>query len=148
MKNQKGQSLFEVVVALAISTMVIIALVALAASSIRNANFSKNKTIASRYAQEATEWLRAQRDADPTAFALKTGTFCMQTLSFDVAGSCNADMMISDLFNREVTLTSSIVSVGGVDKNIITADVAVTWKDVQGDHEVKSTTEFSDWRQR
>ena len=67
-----GQSLFEVVVALAISTLVIIAVVSLAALSIRNTDFSKNKTLASKYAQDATEWLRGQRDADFDAFASNT----------------------------------------------------------------------------
>ena len=61
---QKGQSLFEAVVALAISALIIVAVVALVASSIRNASFSRNVTLASRYAQQATEWLRGQRDAN------------------------------------------------------------------------------------
>jgi len=46
----KGQSLFEVVVALAISALIIITLVSVVGNSIKNATFSKNKTLAANYA--------------------------------------------------------------------------------------------------
>lgn len=152
MKNQKGQSLFEVVVALAISTVIIVALVSLASVSIRNAAFSRNKTISSRFVQETTEWLRSQRDDDPTAFiANAQGTWCMPSLVWDTSlhRSCSIDEVIPQTqFTREITFTTNTVFVGGVDKTLINAEVLVFWEDSQGVHEVKSSTDFSDWRQR
>lgn len=147
----RGQSLFEVVVALAISTVIITALVALATSSIRNATFSKNKTIASRYAQEATEWLRSERDKDPQAFQTKalTAAWCMQALSWDMSGHCNAgDEIFQTSFKREVAFTIDQVLVGSSNKTLIRTDVSVIWADAQGSHEVRNSTDFSDWRQR
>lgn len=149
MRNNSGQSLFEVVVALAISTLVVIAIVSLATNSIKNASFSKNKTVASRYAQEATEWLRGQRDADPAAFAAKSpGIWCMQSLTLSVSGACPAGSLIDNIFKREVTLSNNTVIVGGVNKTLIVADVVVSWEGPNTLHTIKNSTEFADWRQR
>ena len=71
MKSQSGQSLFELVVAIAISALIIVAMVSLAVNSIQNSNFAKNKALASSYAQEAMEWLRGQRDSGVDAFISK-----------------------------------------------------------------------------
>jgi len=46
MKSQSGQSLFELVVAIAISALIIVAMVSLAVNSIQNSNFAKNKALA------------------------------------------------------------------------------------------------------
>ena len=143
----KGQSLFEVVVALAISALIIIALVSLVSNSIRNANFSKNKTLAGVYVQEATEWLRGQRDNDIDTFSTNvlTSQWCLQDLSWGIPGSCEDDATIAGTpFIREVNFT--ITSVSG--KTMIETNIVVSWTDSQGLHNVSSTTNFSDWRQR
>lgn len=143
----RGQSLFEVVVALAISAIIIVSLVALVSSAIRNATFSKNKTLAARYAQEATEWLRGQRDSDPALFFERaaSGTYCMASLSWD--GGCGESDKISDTsFERKITFEEPPDST--VEKKVLQADIVVTWSDSQGDHEVRSVTDFTDWRQR
>ncbi len=145
--NQSGQSLFEVLVALAISTIIVISLISLVSNSIRNTTFSRNKTLAARYAQEATEWLRGQRDEDMETFKTNTLTiiWCLSDLAWNTPGSCADDNTIEDTnFIREVTFNSSLL--GG--KSIIQADVLVTWDDSQGVHEVRSSTNFSDWRER
>lgn len=146
-----GQSLFEVVVALAVSTVIITALVALASNSIRNATFSKNNTVASRYAQEATEWLRSQRDNDPTVFLSNAqGVWCMQTLSWENPQRlCDAGEEISQTpFVRNISFSTGTFVVNGENKTLITANVSVSWNDAQGAHEVRNSTDFSDWRQR
>lgn len=145
---QSGQSLFEVVVALAISTLVIIAVVSLAALSIRNTNYSKDKVSASKYAQEATEWLRNQRDADFETFQTNalTSTWCLRNLGFTQAGICDSSSKISETnFYREVTFTNDLTPTG---ETLIEAQVRVYWQDSQGSHEVINSTEFTDWRQR
>lgn len=128
--KEKGQSLFEVIIALAISAIVITALVSLVSNSIQNAAFARNKTLAANYAQEATECLRSQRDSSFDSFLA------------NAAGICSPGAIT--LFTRNIILTSSISS----GKTIIEADVSVSWTDSKGDHEVKSVTNFSDWRQR
>lgn len=144
MKQDSGQSLFEVVLALAITTIIIVAIVALAASAVRNSVFARNKTQASRYSQEAAEWLRGERDNDFDAFATRavTPTWCLPSLSWASAkvGSCTSTDVISGTpFKREVVFT--VPSATNVD-----AEVKVYWDDAQGRHEVKSVTTFTDWR--
>ncbi len=152
MRNQKGQSLFEVVMALAIATIIIVAMVALAASAIRNTNYSKNKTLATRYSQEATEWLRGERDANFDTFFTRAAIplYCLKSLSWSQAtiGVCTAGGEIpGTLFKREVGFGRSTVDVGGVPKNVVEAEIKVYWQDAQGIHEVKSVTDFTDWRE-
>ena len=153
-KSTRGQSLFEVVIALAISTIIIVSLVSLVSNSIRNSTFSKNKTLASRYAQEATEWLRGQRDQDPVIFKTNAQTtiWCLKNLDWSMSGSCpegSGSNIAGTEFRREVSFNSrNAVSAGGAQKTIIDVDVVVKWRDSQGDHEVRSATSFSDWRER
>jgi len=148
-KLVRGQSLFELVLAIAISALIIVAIVSLATLSIRNSSFSKNKALAATYAQEATEWLRGQRDSDIDAFILHATTpSCLQDLGWthpavNPASDCT-DRISGTTFNRWVTFDETVQ--GG--KTIVEADVVVSWMDSQGVHEVKNATNFSDWRQR
>lgn len=146
MRTESGQSLFEIILALAITTLIVVALVALTATSIRNTTFSKNKTLASRYSQEATEWLRGQRDAHFPTFKDKalTSLYCMPSLSWAIIGACGSGQEIANtLFRREISFSSSLVN----GKTLIQASVRVYWSDAQGLHEVRSVTNFSDWRE-
>lgn len=144
---QSGQSLFEVVVALAITALIIVSLVSLASNSVRNSTYSKNNALAATYAQELTEWFRSQRDADIATFTTNTlsPTWCFPTLSWNYLGACNGGNPIpTTQFFREATFTTSLVN----GKTLIQADVTVSWDDSQGTHKVKSSTNYSDWRQR
>lgn len=150
MKSESGQSLFELVVAIAISALIIVALASLATNSIRNSNFSNNKARAATYAQQATEWLRGQRDSDADKFFNTYAivpAYCLQDLGGSVwsravndpATECTVKVG-GTIFNRWVTFSG--------DWPVKEADVVVTWTDSQGIHEVKNATNFSDWRQR
>ena len=148
MKTESGQSLFEIMLALAITTLIIVAIVALTATSIRNTTFSKNKTLASRYSQEATEWLRGERDADFDAFETRTLTplYFFPSLSWAAAsiGACTSGQEILNTpFRREISFSSSVIN----GKTLIQAYVRVYWNEAQGLHEVRSVTNFSDWRE-
>lgn len=148
MKSQKGQSLFEVVLALGVITAITVGIVSLAVGSIRNAAFSKSKTLAGRYVQEATEWLRSERDTDFSAFETYTLTsiWCLTGLNWNKVGACgDMDNIVGTSLFRDVSFSTPDSSPG---KTIIQADIRVYWTDAQGDHEVSSITSFSDWRQR
>lgn len=144
-----GQSLFELVVAIAISALIIVVLVSLVASSIRNATFSKNNAQASSYAQAATEWLRSERDNDANTFfstkAITGTTYCLDSLSWNTSGQCVGNEFIPGTpFIREV----SFPGCSSCSNSLVEADVKVSWADSQGVHEVISATSFADWRQR
>lgn len=147
---QRGQSLFEVVLALGVIAAITVGIVSLTVSSIRNAAFSKNKTLAGRYAQEAIEWLRSERDKNFTVFKTRVQTpplkWCLTgpDLNWNKHSACGVSDYISGsppLF-REVTFSGSTIS----GSTIIRASVRVYWTDAQGAHEVTSTTLFSDWK--
>lgn len=152
-----GQSLFEVVVALAISALIIGAIVSLTTNSIRNSTFSKNQSLAATYAQQATEWLRGQRDADITIFEAKASlpeaidpktnlvTWCFKDLSWSQPNVCSdTDTILGTPFIRQVTFNIDNSS----PKTLIAVDIKVSWSDSQGTHNITSATSFTDWRQR
>lgn len=153
MKNlEKGQSLFELVVAIAVSALIIVAVVSLTTNAIRSANFSKNNAIANSLAQDAVEWLRTQRDSDPTTFFTNSDTqfWCFMNLDWNSPGGCSSDALIANLFIREAQFTPDVS--GG--KSVVHVTVTVYWSDTgatsgtQGTHEVINTTDFADLRQR
>lgn len=139
----KGQSLFEVVTALGVVTIIIVALVALASNSIHNSNFSKDKALATRYAQEAVEWLRKERDNNWDTFSIKavTPTWCLPSLSWTAAlvGDCDGDYISNTRFEREISFTVT-------DAKTIEVQVVVFWQDSKGTHQVISATTLTDWR--
>lgn len=149
-KNQissLGQSLFEVILTVAIITLIITGVVSLAVNSLQNAVYSRNKTRSSRYVQEAVEWLRRERDTDFTLFKSRSETpvWCLNSLSWNNLGTCGADEKISGTpFKRELNFITSLKS----GKIIIEASVVVSWEDSRGLHEVKSITYFTDWREK
>jgi len=142
--GKEGQSLFEVVLALGLATLIIVAIVSLATSSIRNTSFSRDKTIATRHAQEATEWLRGQRDEDWDIFSTNV-VFCptpphVQCFDELIWGDCGSSTeLIDNRFTREFSFPS-------VAADSISAEIKVSWSDSQGLHEVRSSTILTDWR--
>jgi len=145
----KGQSLFEVVVALAIITLILVAIVALGTLSIRNISFSRNQTLATRLAQTTVEWLRGERDEDWSVFrdrAAQAPTpslpWCLTSLEWPTTPRrCGASEDVAGtIFSREVYFP------GSLDVNAIHAEVVISWVDAQGFHEAKSSTFFTNWR--
>lgn len=145
-KYNKGQSLFEVVLALGLSTLIIVALVSLASNSIKNAAYSRNKTYATRYTQEATEWLRGERDGDWDVFREniyfcegQSFVQCLDTLTWRNCGICGDAEFIDTTFKREISF-SEIVA------DSVTVEITTYWTDSQGIHEMRSNTILTDWR--
>lgn len=145
--NIKGQSLFEVVLALFVITMIIVGVVVVSTNSISNSLFSRNKTLAARYAQEGIEWLRLEKERDFSELSViaNNQTYCLDNLNFNNLGSCNGSEFIIDTeFEREVSFTKLSEN----SKTIIEATVITSWTDSKGYHESRSSTSFTDIRQR
>lgn len=128
MKKDDGQSLIEMVVAIAVVILVVLALVVATTVSIRNAAFSRNQSLATKYAQEWIEKARELRDSQPEN-------------SFFVDGSCNASSTVG-IFTRTRTCN---LTVDG-DKKTMTVVVTVSWTDAQGTHKSELTTRLTDWK--
>lgn len=144
---KKGQSLFEVVLALGVVTLITVGIIILATDSIKNSSFSKNKTLASRFTQEAIEWVRNERDKNFSSFINRAiiPKYCFDTLSWSNVGPCSGSEQIPDtILTREVDLSTYTVS----GKSIIEVLVVVSWNDSKGYHETRSSTNFSDIREK
>ena len=145
-KTLSGQSLFEVVLALAISTIILVAVVSLVTVAVRNSSFSKNKTLAGRHAQEVQEWLRGERDGDWDVFyghATDSSLWCMIAPSWDNIGQCPATGYIDrTIFKRETTFRLP----DPLDPTNVESRVRVFWQQSGRAHEIESITNFTDWR--
>lgn len=79
MFSEKGQTLLELMVVVTISTIIIGALVFTTISSLRNTQFSKNQSQATKLAQEAIEKVRTTRDRNLPI----TGNFVIGSTTID-----------------------------------------------------------------
>ena len=152
---QKGQSLFEVLFAFTVMTLIVVAIVGLATVTIRNSSYSKNKTVATSYAQQTIEWLRGEKDKSWSNFFDKADspatTWCLVSLPDSVApsyswgtpGSCDVDELVDELFIREVDMERGTTAGGDP---FVEVTVSVSWTDSQGLHEVRLVTDFSNWQ--
>lgn len=127
MKKEKGQSLIEVLVALAVAIVVVLALVRVTTTSVRNAAFARNQALATKYAQETIEKIRAYRDeTDWTTFI----------------NNCESPPGLSNLpppFSRTITCSGSEDD----KRNIL---VEVSWVDAHGTHKSELKTRLTNWR--
>lgn len=154
MKTQKGQSLFELVLAIGVSAVIIVVLVSLVNNAVQAATFARNQTLAARYAESGTEWLRGQRDTNVATFLTNVSTapiyWCFEDpvlsdTSWSQHSACTStDVITGTPFTRQADFTVS--SPGG--KTLVVANMVVSWTDSKGTHKITNSTQFSDWRQR
>lgn len=136
-----GQTLFELVIAIGVVVLVLAGIVHVVTTSIKNSTFAKNQSEATRYAKEAQEWLRQERDKNWNTFSGKIGTWCLDTLSWPGASlACSQSQLIpGTIFKRQGVITT-------VDSNTVGARVEVLWNDPSGPHKVSIDTRLSNWR--
>lgn len=127
--NEKGQALIEIMVALAVMVIVILALVQVTTISIRNATFAKNRALATKYTQEWIEEARKSRDEDLDNFFV-----------IDFCDSWDNDPNGKEIFDRDRDCT---LDVGG---EIMTVEVTVSWTDAVGPHESRLETHLTNWK--
>jgi Tfp pilus assembly protein PilV len=143
-KYEKGQSLFEIVLALGLITLILTAVVALASLSIKNSSFSHLQTIATRYSESAMESLREEKEKDWTSFynnALSSPNWCFNGSSWGDAtpGACpDSDFITDTNFMREVSFTI-------IEPREVEVMINVNWQDSSGYHEVSTTSDLTDY---
>jgi type II secretory pathway pseudopilin PulG len=128
LSSQKGQTLIEMMIALSIVVLVLLALITLITVSLRNASFSKNHSLATQYAQEALEEVRALRDQEGWE-------------DFEDACDENFSSLLTPLpsmFNRTIDCEGSV--------NSKTVTATVSWTDGTGTHNSVLTTHFTQWK--
>lgn len=89
--SQNGQSLIEMVIVIAVGVLVASALVFATIASLRNSQFAKNQSIATKLAQDGIETIRGIRDRDGEC-----------RYSYDVGGQVQFTEKFSELYNLEL----------------------------------------------
>lgn len=118
-RNEGGFSIIEVLIFTLLSSMVLIALSYATLVAVRTSQSSQNKTLSTRFVQQAQEWLKGQKEVDWSVFVstLEVGTYCLNTIPDDIAeivtllNPCaTTDFTLSNRFKRELVITSKNVS--------------------------------------
>lgn len=142
-KYQKGQTLLEGVVALAVSAIIITSITVVVVRALANAQYSKTQNQATQYAQQGMEIVRNIRETDWATFDnLRNNTYCMAesctTLSTAVGNACGPSSAVAGrcttqnvgLFIRQVDIdrtSGDCSSGGGVNQTKVI--VSVKWSD-------------------
>ncbi len=124
--HKNGQSLIEVVVTMAIAVLIITGLVFTAGEAIKNAQFSKSQALATKYAEEGLEKIRAFRDQSTwDNFKTSCSTYNPGTVPLPFTRTVNC-LDEGDAEKRKVTIT-------------------VSWSDSSGSHQSQLTSYLTNW---
>jgi|SRR3989344_4177154 len=159
MSKQSGQTLLEVVVALAIGIVVVTGFVSLAVVSVRNSQFSTNKASATNLAEEGIEAMITIRDlntdgaisgATSSNWQGLVGTTLGGPCPSDPAQACpNNDFRLSDCSFGNIpqhcimrtstpetinTIFSRKIQITDSGTNVKNITVVVWWTDTSGQH--------------
>jgi len=132
MSKASGQSLVEMIVAIAVMMVVVVSLISVATTSLRNASFSRDQALATKYAQDAIENVRSQRNQNPwDSFA----TECI---------NINCGTILSGIsYPSPFTLTCGC---NCPDPDMCEVTVNVSWADTKGTHKSELTTRLTNWK--
>jgi len=138
-QKRTGQSLVEVVVTVAIASLVVVALVFGAAIGVRNVQFSRNQSRAMELNRQASEWLRGERRVSWSGLwqrgAAGGRIYCFSGLNFTKARSCTG--ATGDLIDNKFT-RQGVLKQANSDKLEIT--ITTSWQDPSGLHKETITT--------
>lgn len=111
-RYDSGQTLIEIILALGVAVAVITGITFAITSSLKNATFTKNQNLASLYAQEGLEIVRAIRDRSWAAFTSLPGgpNFCLPQGSSVLVNrggpDCDGEGNVG-IFIREIRLNNN-----------------------------------------
>jgi Tfp pilus assembly protein PilV len=125
-RKNLGQSIIEVIVALALIAVVVLGLVKVTITSINNAGFARDQRAATKYAQEGIENARKSKEETPVTFWVKSVLQTTETLG---------------KFRRETTYTPN----NAQNPNSMTILVEVSWNDSKGKHQSRLKTNLAKW---
>jgi Tfp pilus assembly protein PilV len=131
--KKKGQSLLEVIFALAIILLVVLALVQIVTGAIRSSDFAQKSSQATAYAQRAMEEIRSYRDKNTWVVFSSACT------------SRNFGLTSPDPATTGFTLAVvSCADEGSVNQKKVV--LKVEWTDSTTTHKSELTSFFSNWK--
>lgn len=126
--NEKGQSLIEVLIALAASVAVVTAIAITVITSLANVEFTKNQNLASQYSREGMEVVRkiAKDNWGNFISTYTSVNYCLDdnsnTLRVMGAGGCGQNV---DIFVRQIVINQTSPSC----ENSVRISSNVSWSD-------------------
>lgn len=137
LKNSKGIILIEAILALAVISIVLTALVTALVSSLNTSTFSREQSVATSYAQEGLEIARNQKDIDFGNFQNLNGAYCLSAADTAVTDDSSTSYSnpncseIENKFSRIIYVNSSGNDPVGTSKceNSVYVASVVFWTD-------------------
>ncbi|KKP86828.1 MAG: hypothetical protein UR89_C0013G0016 [Candidatus Roizmanbacteria bacterium GW2011_GWA2_35_8] len=133
MKIKLGFSLIEVLVFVTILSLFFVAAMSVATYSLKNMKINQHKILASHYAEEGLEWIRAEKEENWDQFIGygTTGsglTYCINTLNNSIwttptTCGANFELGVPQIFKREVNL----INQAGNPVTQVDVTLTVTW---------------------
>lgn len=131
-RENPGQLLVEVMIAVAVVMVGLLAIMQISRKSVNNTGFSEKQAVATTYASEAVEWVRGQQTIlgwkDISAKSNSTGlAYCLNASNLTwpaTTGACPG-YTLENLYKRNLTLKSS--DIGVVPTILVT--VTVSWQE-------------------
>lgn len=140
--GESGQTLLEMVVALAIIILLITGVIVAATNSLKTARYSQAKSLSVHYAQEAMEIMRTIRDKSWATFSTYGGelpkVWCMDKNGVLSAAAGTCPFTIDNKYNRTVTATWQDPK--------MKVETLVTWSEGSQNYQTSLTTYFTQWR--
>ena len=126
-KNQKGQTLIEAMVALAIAVTILAAITTIVITSLSDTTFSKNQNLASEYAQQALEYIRGLANANYSSFknTYTARSYCLDNQNQLQTWSGNCNLYLTGIFTKELDFDPTSSQCGG----FLQATATVSWSD-------------------
>lgn len=141
-KIHNGDAIIEVLVAIGIVSVCLVALSIAMVTAINNSRFSKESSLASQYAQEGIEASRKARDraSDWITFTTTFDGNKAFGVSDTPSGACPTDLTTPNIgiFTRCINFVAD-----GAEKRNIT--VNVSWSEGGRNHNVQAITVLSKW---
>lgn len=154
--NKSGFSLVEVMIFITILGLFFISAISLTIYTVRDMRISQNRVIASKYAQEMVEWLKAEKETDWSEFYSKASAIAPGCREFNMELGLQTSTYIWDnktdtctastttpreigIFRRKITFTVPSTS-------LVQIKVNVVWKDGRLDQSVPIDTVFVPWQ--
>ncbi len=135
-RKTKGQSLIEVLIALSVVVLVLLALIAVTTVSVRNSTFAKNQSLATKHAQETIEKIRKYRDQNNWATFVAD---CTNKTALGLIDPSPPFVLEAPVCNLPGTTDPCVEA-----NNRCEVEVTVSWDDARGKHQTILTTYLSE----
>ena len=156
--STRGMSLLEILLALGVVAMVLVAMVKIAVLSVGSSTYARQQAVATRYATEGLEWVRSQRDRlgwDLFYDKISSRSFgyCLSTLDWNggepsegSATPCGAGVITVVGGDSEFTRYLMVEVITANDSVEVVSKVS--WNDSRGTHASQATQRITRWQSR